>query len=111
MKMYSTTTASQSTRSSSMLPRFSHISGVAQTARSTPSIRVTSRGRGSPFKYNTTDNPPPQDAEAPCCIFNHSPPRIFTMAGTVRQPIDLQSLERYISQNVPEIKTPIDLKQ
>ncbi|KAF4626474.1 hypothetical protein G7Y89_g11685 [Cudoniella acicularis] len=33
------------------------------------------------------------------------------MAGTVRQPIDIQSLERYISTNVPEIKTPIDLKQ
>ncbi|KAG9236307.1 putative acyl-CoA dehydrogenase family member 10 [Amylocarpus encephaloides] len=33
------------------------------------------------------------------------------MAGAVRQPIDLQSLERYISQNVPEIKLPIDIKQ
>lgn len=33
------------------------------------------------------------------------------MAGIVRQPIDIQSLERYIKQNVPEIKTPIDLKQ
>lgn len=33
------------------------------------------------------------------------------MAGTVRQPIDIQSLERYISQQVPEIKTPIELKQ
>jgi hypothetical protein len=33
------------------------------------------------------------------------------MAGVVRQPIDVQSLERFISQNVPEIKTPIDVKQ
>jgi hypothetical protein len=33
------------------------------------------------------------------------------MAGVVRQPIDVQSLERFISQNVPEIKTPIDIKQ
>ena len=33
------------------------------------------------------------------------------MAGIVRQPIDLQSLERYISKNVPEIEVPIDLKQ
>lgn len=35
----------------------------------------------------------------------------FTMAGIVRQPIDVPSLERYISQTVPEIKIPIDLKQ
>jgi hypothetical protein len=33
------------------------------------------------------------------------------MAGAVRQPIDVQSLERFISLNVPEIKTPIDIKQ
>lgn len=33
------------------------------------------------------------------------------MAGAVRQPIDIQSLERFISQNVPEIKVPIDVKQ
>lgn len=33
------------------------------------------------------------------------------MAGIVRQPIDVQSLERFITQNVPEIKTPIDIKQ
>jgi len=33
------------------------------------------------------------------------------MAGTVRQPIDIKSLERYISKNVPEIKVPIDIKQ
>jgi hypothetical protein len=35
----------------------------------------------------------------------------LAMAGIVRQPIDVKSLERYLSQNVPEIKTPIDLKQ
>lgn len=33
------------------------------------------------------------------------------MAGAVRQPIDVASLERYISSNVPEIVTPIDVKQ
>jgi hypothetical protein len=33
------------------------------------------------------------------------------MAGVVRQPIDIASLERYITANVPEIKVPIDLKQ
>ena len=29
----------------------------------------------------------------------------------MRQPIDVQSLERYISKNVPEIQVPIDVKQ
>lgn len=33
------------------------------------------------------------------------------MAGPVRQPIDLQALEKYIEKHVSEIKTPIDLKQ
>jgi hypothetical protein len=33
------------------------------------------------------------------------------MAGVVRQPIDIPSLERFISENVPEIETPIDIKQ
>lgn len=33
------------------------------------------------------------------------------MAGEVRQPIDLPSLERYLNQNVPAVKTPLDLKQ
>lgn len=33
------------------------------------------------------------------------------MAGSVRQPIDIQSLERYIDSNVPLIKTPLDVKQ
>jgi hypothetical protein len=33
------------------------------------------------------------------------------MAGAVRQPIDVQSLERYISKNVPGIQVPIDVKQ
>ncbi|KAI9813076.1 MAG: hypothetical protein M1827_004296 [Pycnora praestabilis] len=33
------------------------------------------------------------------------------MAGVVRQPIDVASLEAYIKSNVPEIKTPIDVKQ
>jgi hypothetical protein len=33
------------------------------------------------------------------------------MAGEVRQPIDQAKLEKYINDNVPEIKTPIQLKQ
>ncbi|KAI1089634.1 phosphotransferase enzyme family protein [Rostrohypoxylon terebratum] len=33
------------------------------------------------------------------------------MAGKVRHPIDTAALERYISQNVPEIKGPLDVKQ
>ncbi|KKY26063.1 putative aminoglycoside phosphotransferase [Diplodia seriata] len=33
------------------------------------------------------------------------------MAGEVRQPIDVSSLSSYIDANVPEIKTPIDVKQ
>jgi hypothetical protein len=33
------------------------------------------------------------------------------MAGAVRQPIDIASLERYIEKNVPEIAVPIDVKQ
>ncbi|KAF2186851.1 APH-domain-containing protein [Zopfia rhizophila CBS 207.26] len=33
------------------------------------------------------------------------------MAGAVRQPIDVASLERYIASNVPEITVPIDVKQ
>lgn len=33
------------------------------------------------------------------------------MAGAIRQPIDLPSLERYIDANVPDIKTPLDIKQ
>lgn len=33
------------------------------------------------------------------------------MAGPIRQPIDIPSLERYIDQNVPSIKTPLGVKQ
>lgn len=33
------------------------------------------------------------------------------MAGPVRQPIDLKAFEKYLDQNVPEIKTPVELKQ
>ncbi|KAI9845776.1 MAG: hypothetical protein M1838_001537 [Thelocarpon superellum] len=33
------------------------------------------------------------------------------MAGAVRQPIDTASLEAYIEKQVPEIQTPIDVKQ
>lgn len=33
------------------------------------------------------------------------------MAGPIRQPIDLPSLEKFIEQTVPEIKTPLEVKQ
>ncbi|KAI1412162.1 phosphotransferase enzyme family protein [Hypoxylon sp. FL1857] len=33
------------------------------------------------------------------------------MAGRVRHPIDTAALERYIRENVPEIKVPLDVKQ
>ena len=45
-----------------------------------------------------------------CCEEQVGLPTII-MAGRVRQPIDIKSLEAYIDKNVPEIKTPIDLKQ
>lgn len=33
------------------------------------------------------------------------------MAGPIRQHIDVKSLEKYIGNNVSEIKVPIDVKQ
>jgi hypothetical protein len=33
------------------------------------------------------------------------------MAGRIRQPIDIKSLEGYLNTHVPEIKTPLDVKQ
>ena len=33
------------------------------------------------------------------------------MAGAIRQPIDLDALQRYVESNVPQIKTPLDVKQ
>ncbi|GKT83129.1 aminoglycoside phosphotransferase [Colletotrichum tofieldiae] len=33
------------------------------------------------------------------------------MAGRVRHPIDLKALERYVDEHVPQIKTPLDIKQ
>jgi hypothetical protein len=33
------------------------------------------------------------------------------MAGQVRQPIDVASLERYVAANVPEIQIPLEVKQ
>ncbi|KAJ3947873.1 uncharacterized protein N0V96_002109 [Colletotrichum fioriniae] len=35
----------------------------------------------------------------------------YKMAGRVRHPIDQQALERYIEKNVPQIKTPLEIKQ
>jgi hypothetical protein len=33
------------------------------------------------------------------------------MAGPIRQPIDLDALAKYIDHHVPDIKTPLDVKQ
>lgn len=33
------------------------------------------------------------------------------MAGPVRHPIDVAALERYLSEHVPEIELPLDVKQ
>lgn len=33
------------------------------------------------------------------------------MAGRVRQPIDEKAFSKYLSEHVPEIKLPIELKQ
>lgn len=33
------------------------------------------------------------------------------MAGRVRQPISIEAIEKYVGQNVPEIKGPLDVKQ
>lgn len=33
------------------------------------------------------------------------------MAGPVRQPIDIKNLDKYIQDHVPEIATPLDVKQ
>jgi hypothetical protein len=37
--------------------------------------------------------------------------RLVAMAGRVRQPIDEKSFEKYLIDNVPAVKTPIELKQ
>ncbi len=36
---------------------------------------------------------------------------IDDMAGPVRHPIDVASLERYLTEHVPEIEVPLDVKQ
>ena len=33
------------------------------------------------------------------------------MAGAIRQPIDQARLEKYLSEAVPEIKAPLEIKQ
>ena len=33
------------------------------------------------------------------------------MAGEIRQPIDVAALHMYIEKNVPEIETPLEVKQ
>ena len=33
------------------------------------------------------------------------------MAGRVRQPIDEAAFGKFVAENVPQIKTPIELKQ
>lgn len=37
--------------------------------------------------------------------------RELNMAGAIRHPIDVEALHRYIENNVPEIKTPVEVKQ
>lgn len=60
------------------------------------------------------------NSQSPCQIYTLSPQSFRTvlssfyidiMAGEVRQPIDIPSLEKYIDQHVPEVKTPLDVKQ
>ena len=51
-----------------------------------------------------------------CCCSDSDIPDLklvvaLTMAGPVRQPIDIASLEKYIDATVPDIKAPISLKQ
>ena len=33
------------------------------------------------------------------------------MAGSVRHPIDMRALERWIEKNIPEIEVPLQIKQ
>lgn len=49
----------------------------------------------------------------PPCPTSSPQPTAHTdaMAGRVRQPIDVAAFEKYVTENVPAIKTPIDLKQ
>lgn len=73
------------------------------------------RGRGSPavaalqhslFVYISALVAAVQSLLVQPCVTAYS-----IMAGAVRQPIDIPSLERYIEQNVPALKTPLDVKQ
>ena len=36
---------------------------------------------------------------------------VVTMAGEIRQPVDIVALEKYIEEKVPEIGTPLEVKQ
>lgn len=66
-------------------------------------MELASRGNvGSPLVDLLSDNDEENAA-------HHS--TSSTMAGPIRQPIDLDKLGKYIEHNVPEIKTPIDVKQ
>lgn len=38
-------------------------------------------------------------------------PTTYDMAGAVRQPIDEKAFGKFLEENVPIIKTPVDLKQ
>jgi hypothetical protein len=44
-------------------------------------------------------------------VFTFRLHQLVTMAGPIRQPIDLNKLQSYIEKHVPEIKTPLDVKQ
>ena len=39
------------------------------------------------------------------------PYTLRTMAGSIRQPIDVESLARYLESHVPAVKLPLDIKQ
>jgi hypothetical protein len=50
--------------------------------------------------------------EAPRCVADNSlHAATAAMAGEIRQPIDIIALQKYIENNVPEIKTPLEIKQ
>jgi hypothetical protein len=88
------------------------VSGVAARAGCWTHLAWLSEPRLFSQRRHTNYEPPHSFTRWPVTItlpFGFA--SVFKMAGIVRQPIDIQSLERFISQNVPEIKTPIDIKQ
>ncbi|TPX15612.1 uncharacterized protein E0L32_004310 [Thyridium curvatum] len=94
---------------------------------------ATSARSGSKPSASASDGPEPEEDDdssagvavcqtLPCIRIEHfeqsiqhsvsnSEYSIIAMAGRVRHPIDVKSLEAYLNKNVPEIKTPLDIKQ